>query len=169
MTYAIASVQPELRDPQVAWDVRAPGLYPGEALVELGDHLAAVSVETEWLANGAGVVLKGCARWCDADGQTHLCPDGKHVETETRHTADPLSIKTHGLPALKKEMLLLMLGEPAALVHGLEDEVPVLGLSEEHRLNASIGHAIDCVQAVEAEDNAIDIFTTTSQAKPPEK
>jgi hypothetical protein len=113
MSYTLLSPQPAQRDSSLADDEIGPGLYPDEAAVELDDgSLVAVSAVAKWQENGAGVILTGCARHIDADGTTHLCPYGAHVETSFSHTAGAGQVAQVGVDAIAKEMMLAMLGEP---------------------------------------------------------
>jgi hypothetical protein len=107
------------------YDERAPGLYPGELALKLDDGtLVAASVDQEWLANGAGVGFKACARWIDADGATHLCPQGQHVETLASHSATVDEVTAYGADALALEALQLVLGETARLMKQGEPRWP---------------------------------------------
>ncbi|THD35719.1 MAG: hypothetical protein E7773_10250 [Sphingomonas sp.] len=130
------------------------GLASNETLVDLDDgHCIAVAVEPSWLANGSGVAIRASARWVDSDGQTHTCPAGQHVELTFSHTADAASVERHGLAALSKEVLLLVLGEAPTLVdHDNEDgtthSAPIIAFGDDVRLNASVRRAIAVVGAV---------------------
>ena len=153
MAYTIVDPQPPLRDSSLSWGDVGPGLYnDGEVLVSLDTHFAAASVKTQWLDSGAGASLTAVARWCDATGQTQLCPDGCHVETTFSHTADPSIIASYGIAALAKDMLLLVLGEePLTLT---ADGSPLINLSEDVKLNIGIRHAISIVEATSSLANS---------------
>lgn len=145
MSFTLITPQPAPRSSALDYDDVGPGLYAGETALELdtGD-LVAVSVESQWLENGAGVAFKSCARWINADGSTRLCPNDCHIETNASHTADAVSVQAHGVAALGKEMLLLVLGEEPTLITIDGEEVPIIGWSADVRLNASIRHALAC-------------------------
>jgi hypothetical protein len=144
MGYKVASKQPPKRDPKLHYDDVAPGLYDDdEVLVELGTLTATVSYTTEWLENGAGVSIKGVARWCKADGTTILTEDGQHVESYAQYTVNPVLVRDHGVEALAKEVLLALMGEPPQLK---VEQGPIVAFSEEARLNMSIRNAADTVQ-----------------------
>ena len=97
----------------LGWDVVAPGLYPDETAFDLGDGLfVAVDVQAVWQANG-DVALLGNARWIDRDGQTHLTPEGEHVETSLPANATPGFVDALGIPALQRHVALALLGEPS--------------------------------------------------------
>lgn len=154
MAYSLVDPQPGPRDETLAWDDAGPGLYPGEALVRVGRHYAAVSVEAEWPDNNGGLVLKACARWCGKDGETVLT-GGRHVEVCHNHLFSMHDVSTHPLAELRKEMAMLVLGEPAALMREVPGEdgatapAAVLALPDEVRLCASLRQAISCAGAVE--------------------
>lgn len=148
MSYTKMEPQPGPRAPELDYDDTGPGLYPDESAVVLDDGtMVAVSVMTEWLENGAGASLAACARAIEADGTTRLTSQSQHIESNFRHTADVVSIERHGLPALAKEVLLLVLGEPATMVDeddgaGGTMQVPMVAWSVEIRLNASIRQSL---------------------------
>ena len=141
------------------YDERVPGLYPGELALRLDDDgtLVAASVDQEWLANGAGVSFKACARWIDEDGTTHLCPRDQHVETLFSHRATTEEVKTHGSEALALEALLLVLGDPPRLTReipvqgGGPAQCPVLDVSDEVRASASVKAAVAVVNDTPAQ------------------
>jgi hypothetical protein len=161
VTYKVAKKQPSPRDPSLTWEDRSPGLYDdGEVLVQLDDIHATVSVEHKWLDNGAGVTFFGTARWCDADGQTHLCPQDQHVETFVSLTVDPVTLSKHDFAALKKEVLLALMGEEPELKidDGEGNQVPVIAFSETVKLNGSIRHAAKTVSAMKASSNPKELL-----------
>lgn len=152
MAYSLVSPQPGPRAGSLRWEDVGPGLYnDGEALVAIGGDFAAVSVQTEWLENGEGIVLKGCARWCDATGQTILCEE-KHVETSFHHKLLALQVNEHSVTALKKDVLLLLLGEPVETVNA--QGVPIIDLSDAAKLNVSIRHAIESIGNLNEDNDA---------------
>lgn len=145
MAYTIIDPQPSLRAAELAFDDIGPGLYDdGEVLIMIDTNYAAVSVDTSWLTNGAGVAFTATARWCDDTGQTQLCPNGCHVETLFSYTADPATVNTHGVTALAKDMLLLVLGEDTILLN--DESLPVINVPTEVKLNISIRNAISTVE-----------------------
>lgn len=152
MKYKVVK-QPPLRKEE-DYDKAAPGLYPdGEVLVQIGDIYAAVSVtEGEWYEGG--VNLLGVARWCDADGQTHLAPDDRHVETTYPCRVDAELLTKFDLDALKKDVVHLMLGEePECLLSCPVDggdpiQVPALDVASTTKLAMDITHAANMVSQV---------------------
>ncbi len=105
-------------------------LRPGEVALRLDTgHKVAVSMVTTLLANGSGVAIAAEARLIDKSGATVLSPCGTEIKSGASHSCDAISVETHGVPALTREVLMLVLGEEGA---GL-----VL-FSDEMRVNASI-------------------------------
>lgn len=155
MSYSIAN-QPGARDAKLEWDERGPGLYDGEVLVALDDNFVAVSADAEWPENNNGLVLKGCARWCDKDGQTILSRE-THVEVTCNHNFSAWHASNFALADLKKEVILLMLGEAPAL---LREEVPILDVSDDVRLHSSIRQAIACASSINEQASLVDSLTT---------
>jgi hypothetical protein len=102
------------------------------------------------MENNGGVSFTGWCRWIDADGQTHLCGHGQHVETAfTFHAPAPL-VQELGVSFIAKEMILALLGEQLDTVERTNEAgeavtLPTMGWSEEVRLNASIRHALKAV------------------------
>jgi hypothetical protein len=157
MSYTILDPQPAARAAELEDDAVGPGLYAGEIAVQLaGGDLAAVSVTAERLANGGGVALTARARAIEADGSTRLCAQDKPIETAAAHKADVTAVTRDGVDVLSREMLLLVLGEPETLVERTNPddqtsfEAPLIGISEEAKLNASIAHAIEVAEACAA-------------------
>jgi hypothetical protein len=140
MSYELLDPQPELRAEDLAWEKAGPGLYDdGEVALRLDDGtIVAVSVTPRWLENGGGVAFAAYARWIDEDGATHLDPHGQHTETVMTDNVPAPEIERLTLPAIARELLLAVLGEPATLIDGR----PLLAWSDEVRLNASIRKAI---------------------------
>ena len=147
--------QPKLRAAAAPWEEAAPGLYDdGEVLVQVGDVYAAVSVSQEWYEGG--VNLLGTARWCDADGQTHLTDDGRHVETFYPARVDAGVIAQFGLDALKRDVLLILIGEePECVVEAPVEggdalKVPIMqpDLTTRHAMN--IVHAAQMVSQMKS-------------------
>lgn len=154
MTYTKLATQPPQRDPTLPYDAVAPGLYPDETAVTLDDGtLVAVSVERHWLSNGGGIAFHGYGRWINADGSTELAPNGAHVEATHAFTADPLTLQAFGEDDIATEVALLVLGEQPKLLKSVPQESgpstvqPVLDVSDEARLNASIRHQVKAVTA----------------------
>ncbi|HEX6992239.1 MAG TPA: hypothetical protein VF151_10140 [Gemmatimonadales bacterium] len=147
MAYTQLSPQPALRDPSATGI--APGLYPNEVAVNLTDinKDAAVFVEIRWLPNNQGAEFYASARYINADGSTCMCAFNEEIVTEVRHVCDPATIQTYGVPALSKEHVLLMLGEPATMVtitnpDNTTYQAPMIPWPDDFRANCSIRHAI---------------------------
>jgi hypothetical protein len=151
MAYELLNPQPGPRDDSLGWDDLGPGLYNDEtALVLDSGELIAVSVVPKWMENGSGVAFTGWARWIEADGQTHLCQHGQHVETAFTYHAIAVIVDKYGIPFIAKEMLHMLLGEPLTMVEDVDQDgnpmsYPTLMWSDEVRLNASIRHALKSV------------------------
>lgn len=113
MSYALLDPQPAARDSTLAFDAVAPGLYPGEtAFVLAGGEFTALSVDTKWLDNGAGVTFTAYARHIIADGTTILDSLGQQIETSFSHTADPGTILSYGVDVIAREMMYALMGLP---------------------------------------------------------
>lgn len=157
MAYKKLDIQPPQRDEAFSYDQHGPGLYHDETAIELDDgaHVA-VSVERHWLANGAGISFHGYARWINEDGSTQLAPNGAHVEASISFTADPMTLSQHSEDELATEIALVVIGEPPKLLRPVPQETgpdvmhPVVDLSEEARLNASIRHQVKAVTATKS-------------------
>ena len=163
MAFKPAKNQPPQRHPEllvtdtdeagaIPYDKAAPGLYPGEVMVELDDgKFVAVSVEVEWL-EGFGVAFKGCARWCDKEGATRTTVDGKHAEVTFPLSVDTPAVNRHGPDTFKREVLLALLGEQPQAFHEetCEDgaQIPVVSIDEGARQRISIREAVKCVESV---------------------
>jgi hypothetical protein len=134
----------------------APGLWPNEVAVNLTDINAdaAVGVEIRWLENNAGAEFHAWARAISADGTTQLSPHADEVVTETRHTCSPTQMATYGAPALSREHVLLVLGEPPTMVDVTGPDgsggtqttsEPMIAWADDLRANCSIRHALTAV------------------------
>lgn len=117
----------------VPYDEVAPGLYPGETVVELDTgEIIAVSVATKRLANGGGLEFRGWARQIEPDGRTKRDPAGQEMELEFPTSASPAvlaALETDEETAkdrISREVMLMMLGEPPTMrpVH-VDPEAPV--------------------------------------------
>lgn len=155
MTYIVAPIQPPLRDASLAYDAIGPGLYDdGEVLVQIGTDYCAISVDIEWLDNGAGTVFKSIARWCAADGSTLTCPKGAHVESGFSHTALPSDVNTFGVQAIAKDVMLMTLGEQPLLertytnADGTTGTQLMFNYTDDFKANVSITQQISNVQAI---------------------
>lgn len=175
MSFIKLDPQPAPRAAGLDYETIAPGLYPDETAVQLDSgELVAVAIEAvTWLENGAGVAMVAVARLIGADGATAGAVPGQHLETKLPHTASPVEIDQFGLPAVQKEMLLAVLGEPATIVtrnnppppdpanppDGWTEtfDAPMILWPEEVRLNVSIRHALvsATAAAVELDPGAI--------------
>lgn len=175
MPYEALAMQPKSRAEADLvpgrYDERAPGLYPGEMALELDDGtFIAASVDQTWLANGAGVSFKACARWIDADGATHLCPQGQHVETLTCQVATVEEVEAWGFDALALEALLLALGEPPRLLKdvpvddGPNEQRPVFDLPDDARASVDIRKAVAIVGATRAQADVGALLALSREA-----
>jgi hypothetical protein len=152
-----------------------PPLLDGEVAIQLDDgELIAVSVKEEWQSNGGGVHLLAMARWIQADGTQETAPDGTPIVATFSNNFGPLQIDEHGMDALRREALLVILGEDSTAtrpvlvdstapdlgsVLSLADDValdpaaataPLLSVTPEIRLNSSIRNQMTTVQQVRA-------------------
>lgn len=173
MAYEALIPPPKPRDTKLGDDERAPGLYPGELALKLDDGtLVAASVDQTWLANGAGVNFKACARWIDADGATHLCEQGQHVETLASHSATVEEVTAYGIETLALEALLLVLGEPARLMKDVPEEGggssqrPVFDVPDETRASVDVRKAAAIVAATPAQADIGALVALASKAAP---
>lgn len=124
MTYTIITDHGiPARDPDLPWDVNAPGLYQvsltgapaPESVVKLstGERIA-VSVEEDYREDGGSVCLRGYARWIKADGSSEETPDRRVVESALVVGVSQRQIAAEGLGTFRTEVLRLLLGaEPA--------------------------------------------------------
>lgn len=149
MTYTKMNPQPPYRDEALAYEDLGPGLYADEIAVELddGNHVA-VSITEEWAPNGSGVHLQAWARWIDENGQTHTSPEGAHVESQASVNVGAQVLAEHSMDVLRKEMLLMVLGEPQTLQKIGREDVPILFVADTNRLNWNIRHHIETINQV---------------------
>jgi hypothetical protein len=161
VAFKIAKKQPKARAADLPVEHPAAGLFDGEVMVDLGNGKhAALYVEHNWQKTGNGIAFMGMARWCDADGQTHLTPNGEHVETRFPWSVDAFTVQQYGgddLAPLKKEVLLALMGEPPELMLPVgEDQppAPLLDISPTVRASVSIRHAIESVEKLTAVPHA---------------
>lgn len=114
--------------PFVPYDVNAPGLYPDEKVVKMedGEHVA-VSVEPEWLANGAGVALHAFARWLEPDGSTKIAPGGAPIEVSHSATFYHGFLEVHPIEELRDEVEKIVLGDEPKMVDVFVDSDVVAG------------------------------------------
>lgn len=151
MSYSKLSPQPAPR----ASDAPpiAPGLWPFEVAVGLPDAKANVAIgcEIKWLDNNEGASFYAWARAIAANGETLLSPHGDEIVTEYRNTIHPAMLAQLTADVLRKEHVLLVLGEPATLVdqtgpdengNPVTTKQPMLNLPTAVRANASIRHAL---------------------------
>ena len=102
MTYTVQSPQPT-------------GLQPDETAVKL-DTGASVAVCARVERNhGNTVAITARARQIDATGATVADANGHPIHSDASHQFQPEIIAAYTLPALTREMLRLVLGEPPAL------------------------------------------------------
>lgn len=149
MSFQKKAEQPPLRAEGLDEDEVGPGLYPGEVAIEIGaSKYVAVSVEPKWSENGEGVRVRAWARYIYADGRTKLTAHGQHLETAFTAGFTLEEVKAYTVKALAKEVALLMLGEPPALMRavpqadGTTEQKPVLDVSDTVRLNVSLREAV---------------------------
>lgn len=87
-------------------------LLPNEIGVELEDGLqVAVKVTPTRQANSTGVVFDATARCIDANGDD-IIDDGAPIHTGMTYSADSPTILALGIPAIARELLYGLLGEP---------------------------------------------------------
>lgn len=99
------------------YDTNAPGLYPDEQVVQIGDDYIAISVEPKWQSNGTGVTLHAWARWLMADGSTQVSPtDGSLVEVQFPASFCNEWLSVHSQSDLASEMIRVMLGEDQTMI-----------------------------------------------------
>ncbi len=160
MSYTLVQPQPQ-------------GLDAGEVMymLEDGSTYVAVSLVPSWLPNGAGVEFRAKARWVDENGMQNTDGDGNPVCTEYSTSQDAYHVNQYGVPALAKDVLLLLLGEPPELtkevpVGGVQfpdvgqdtssvdwtdntsTPLPVVSLPEDHAAAINIRNMVSAVQAV---------------------
>ena len=115
------------------------GLGPGEEAVILDDgSRVAVSCIVRRMPHSNDQVYHAKARHIDEEGTTLRDAHGQLVVTEHQHTATSQQIALHGDLALRKEVMLLVMGEEATMV----EEFPVLPVEDRLRENCSIRRAI---------------------------
>lgn len=115
------------------------GLGPNEEAVILDDgSRIAVSCVVRRMTHSNDQVYHGKARHIGEDGITLMDAHGQHIITEHQHTATSQQIALHGDLALRKEVMLLVMGEEATMV----EEFPVLPVEDRLRENSSIRRAI---------------------------
>jgi hypothetical protein len=168
--YSKLTKQPPPREPamldrraadgaEAPYDQVAPGLYPDETAFELddGSHVA-ISVETYWQPNGAGVAFHAYARWIDADGSSHTAPaePGKDGQVEAAFTTSVTvdQAKKYGVDSLATDAARILLGEDPKEQIDVEvakgdppQRVPVLNVSDEVLANARIRDQIKLAKA----------------------
>lgn len=117
----------------------AANLAPDEFVVTLdtGQNVA-VRSESARLA-GNTLEVKAAARQVDATGVTLDDGNGHLIQSSMAHSFDVGTVTTYGAPALTKDCLLLVLGEPT-LVFGATPGLPPMDASA--RDAYSIRHAI---------------------------
>lgn len=107
-----AGQKPGKRPAGKADDPDAEGLLDGEEAIKLDSgHYVAIGVDEERLPNGEGVVLKVRARWIEGSGKSRKDPHGREVDARSSHTISAGQIQAHGLDAMRRQAILLALGE----------------------------------------------------------
>jgi hypothetical protein len=132
-----------LRDADVPFETRAPGLYQDEHVVKLENALVAVSVHSKLMVTSGGIEITGWARWIDSAGMTNLDPAEQEVEIETRHTFDAGFVTLFGVDVLCRQVLLALMGEPVEKTGEGEEIRPIIDWPEDVLLQLSIRNAID--------------------------
>jgi hypothetical protein len=106
-----------LMDPQPA------ELAEGEIGLQLDDGtLVAVSVSMRRPANNSGLAFTANGRCLNPDGTTSTCACGDPVASSFTHSASAAEVAALTGAAIRREMLLALLGEPASTheVDGVE-------------------------------------------------
>lgn len=102
-------------------------------------EMVAVSCRTEREPNTNGLLLKPVARVLTTDGGTAVDFEGNSLTVTFCHHASGIEVAAIGEPTLKREAMLLALGEPPGLD---ADGVPLLNISDAARAAVSIRTAI---------------------------
>ena len=142
MAYIVVEQTIDPRNVSLAYNDVGPGMYPDESVIMKNNQLLALSVVPKWLDNNAGVSCIGFARHINADGSTKLTDHNSHVETSLSFTADLNTVERLGIPAIAKEILLALLGEPLTKQTINNEEHDIIMWSDEVKLNANIINAI---------------------------
>ncbi len=140
-----------VEDPQTGEAVSV--IAPDEQLLQLdtGEFVAASSsAYRDEFTNGR--TLQAIVRWLGEDGSLQVDAFGRPVLTVFPHGASAGQIAQYTEPALRKELLLMMLGEPPSLVGG----EPLIVWPDEIRACVSIRSAI---AAASSEGPAYDLET----------
>ena len=102
----------------MTYTVQSPqsvGLQPDETAITL-DTGASVAVCAQVDRNhGNTVAITSHARQIDTMGATMVDANGHPIQSDASHQFQPEIVATYTLPALTKEMLRLVLGEPPTL------------------------------------------------------
>ncbi len=118
-------------------------IAPDEVLLSLdsGEYVAA-SVSAYRTEHTGGRTIAGHVRWLSSDGQLMTDALNRPVLSQFTHTASIGHIESLGEPAIKREILLMLLGEPPTLFGG----DPIIRWPDEVRSGASIRSAIASAQ-----------------------
>lgn len=156
MTYSVVTDPAVLanfmvEDPQTGEPVSV--IAPDEQLLQLdtGEFVAASSsAYREEFTNGR--TLQAIVRWVGEDGSVQFDALGRPVLTMFPHGASAGQIALYTEPVLRRELLLMLLGEPPNAVEG----VPIIAWPEEIRACVNIRSAI---AAAASEGPAYDLET----------
>lgn len=116
-----------------------PSVGDNETLLILDeDLLVAVSCIVKRIAHSNDQAYHAKARHIDEHGETKRDAHGQFVQTEHQHTACPQELAMHGDKIMRKEVMLLVLGEDGTI----HDEGHVIDFDPRIRETASVRRAI---------------------------
>jgi hypothetical protein len=99
--------------------INIPNLKEGETAVLLSTgELVAVSCFVKRQIHTNNVVYCSVARAIDKHGSTMRDAHGYDIKTEMRHAACDAEVQTHGDAAMRRECMMLVLGEPLTVLNG---------------------------------------------------
>lgn len=144
-------------DSKISDKVRQRLRYAPETPLKLDiGELVAVSVNAQREPIGNGLSVKAWARWVDKDGATLLDSAGYDIEVDAIATFDVAAVDRHGVNALCREVLLMLLGEDGA-THLLEigqPAVPIWPVDAAYRRGRNIRTAIANAKRSEGQQDA---------------
>lgn len=106
-------------------------------LLDTGDYVAA-SCSAYRHEHMGGRTLIGVVRWLDHEGGAVLDALDRRVLVTMQHTASVGQLTRYGEGPLKRELLLMLLGEPPTLIEG----EPIIIWPDDVRASVSIRNAI---------------------------
>ena len=112
----------------------------GETVVEL-DSGSLVAVSCTRKSVESGMAYHAVARAIDAQGESLFTSTLQPVMSEHKHTFTPEKLAELGDPVIMREMLYIVLGEPATLSQ--EFSVPLIPISNDVRAAKSIVRHIE--------------------------